>query len=598
MAFISAVPAELFSETFRKNALYRGTHQLTFRLADYAFCLGNYSEDLLKKSFAFLSDDSLIAFDTSPWACDKLLPAFFEAMRQAEDLDLDTIVKGLEGIKADYHCVLFFDNALYGFHSLVSNRPIFYSKGRRPVISNSLRSIQQALDAKISLRNLAEFLIPEYSNPTTTVWEGIARIRPGGMLTPSGSVEDFQFFRVDERVGKASPDELIRTMREKFENAVFKSLYGTNAVLLSGGIDSSSIVCTALQKTDSITGFSLVYDAQLKKCDEQKYVDAIVERYKLDVHKLAADDLVPFSRVIDDTDEPELWPYTVRNYALLDKIRSELAGAGGYINVIAGEGGDELLLGQIFSVFERFDNVSWQSGLRELLHYKNDPGEDFKRTVESEAGILSLLASGYYTTDECLAERVAFDIPGWITEDYVSEYGIRDVVKEYYPVFRAERGVTSRYSQYLFSKMAAAGQVECGGWHEDEILRFGLNAAYPFVDYELAEFVWSLPAQYLRYEAKEKWILREALKEYVPSVINERTDKTEATPMLDDGIAGHVDLLLSIDENSLVHRLGVIDCGKYREAVFTYLLGRKDLRVHLWATYTVEKWLERNAEYL
>ncbi len=596
MAFVSAIPLEEFNDKYLEDISYRGPKMVNITINDYVFTIGNYSENLLSKSYKRLNDNVFVAFDTTPWACENLLPNIYNAFHAIAKIPLNKMIEEISKLKADFHCILYYEGSVYVFHSLVSNRPVFYSYANAKLcVSNSLGSLRKLLGAKISIKNLSEFLIPEYSNPETTVWEGISRIRPGHMLTETGDTVVFQKFE-NGLLEKKSLSELVEQMREKFENAVARSMYAKNTILLSGGIDSSSIVCTALQKTSDIVGFSLVYNNQLKVCDEQKYVDAIVERYNLKVERLVADDLVPFSKVIDDTDEPELWPYTVRNYALLSAIKEKFGDSNPYINVIAGEGGDELLLGQVFSVLERFDNVSWESGISELLFYANDPGDDFKRTVESETKIISLLASGYYDTEECLEERVSIDIPNWLTGEYVSKYDVKQTIKKYYPKFTRSKGMTSRYSQYLFSKMAAAGQVECGGWHEDEILHFGLNASYPFVDYELAEFVWALPAQYLRYEAKEKWILREALKEYVPSVINDRTDKTEATPMLDDGIRKNVNLLYQINDESLVCKLGIVDSSKYRDSIYLYLLGRKDLRVHLWATYTVEKWLERNID--
>ena len=66
--------------------------------------------------------------------------------------------------------------------------------------------------------------------------------------------------------------------------------------------------------------------------------------------------------------------------------------------------------------------------------------------------------------------------------------------------------------------------------------------------------------------------------------------------MLDDGIRKNVNLLYQINDESLVCKLGIVDSSKYRDSIYLYLLGRKDLRVHLWATYTVEKWLERNID--
>lgn len=585
VAFVSILNKNYNEKKFLEECEKRGRYYTCISSKNYNIYIGNHSEALLRKMFCQASDKIAIAFDAQPWVYDEILLDLYERIRRAnENLTLQLIIDEIREIKADFHCVLLYEDKPYIFHSLISNRPFFYyCKGNTFIASSSLKSIQILTGERVDKQHLAEFIIPQYSNPNSTVWKNINRLKPG-YYASKFETKCFQEISFDDSIMKADVEELVVKLKNLFCNAVKRSLYGENIVLLSGGIDSSSIVCTAIQYMSNIKGYSLVYNSDLTVCDEQEYVDEIVKQYGLDVCRLVADEIVPLSKVIDDTDEPELWPYTIRNYALLNKIAQEL-NCDNYINVIAGEGGDELLLGQVFSLFDRFQELSWTEGISELL-YESD--------IKAKLEILKLLSDGYYDTEGCITERLEVDIPEWIKPSYIEQYNITHSIVEAYPTFKNTDRMTSKYSQYLFSKMGAAGQVECGGWHEDEILKFGLNAAYPFLDYELAEFVWSLPGYLLRYNAKEKWILRRALEEWVPKKIFDRTDKTEATPMLDKGIMENVDKMLQINENSYLSKLGIIDYKKYRDAVYQYMLGRVDLRVPLWATYSTEKWIERN----
>ena len=52
----------------------------------------------------------------------------------------------------------------------------------------------------------------------------------------------------------------------------------------------------------------------------------------------------------------------------------------------------------------------------------------------------------------------------------------------------------------------------------------------PFLYYKLVEFVFSLPTEMIYSQGKTKFILREAVKEKIPSLIYNRTDKIGFAP--------------------------------------------------------------------
>ena len=61
-------------------------------------------------------------------------------------------------------------------------------------------------------------------------------------------------------------------------------------------------------------------------------------------------------------------------------------------------------------------------------------------------------------------------------------------------------------------------------------MAFGRELRLPFLNYELAEFIFSLPAQYKIHEGFTKWILRKSMNEILPKSIVWRTNKIGYEP--------------------------------------------------------------------
>lgn len=119
------------------------------------------------------------------------------------------------------------------------------------------------------------------------------------------------------------------------------------------GITRSALTCayTSILGTASGRGYSLTYDHQLGPCDERRFVDDVEYATGISVHRLAGNRLLPLIASFPEGDEPEPWPYVSRNWALLHNIAVDAGRTP--TTVFAGEGGDELLLGQVFSVAAR-----------------------------------------------------------------------------------------------------------------------------------------------------------------------------------------------------------------------------------------------------
>ncbi|MGH3612271.1 MAG: asparagine synthase-related protein [Pseudonocardia sp.] len=162
----------------------------------------------------------------------------------------------------------------------------------------------------------------------------------------------------------ASTHELVTEFRNRFMRAVARCSEPTDALLLSGGIDSSALTCayTSILGTASGRGYSLTYDHQLGPCDERRFVDDVEHATGISVHRLAGNRLLPLIASFPEGDEPEPWPYASRNWALLHSIAADAGRTP--TTVFTGEGGDELLLGQVFSVAARMARGDTAGGTR------------------------------------------------------------------------------------------------------------------------------------------------------------------------------------------------------------------------------------------
>ena len=116
--------------------------------------------------------------------------------------------------------------------------------------------------------------------------------------------------------------------------------------MLSGGLDSSSIVCTAreiLLKNGGypLKTFSLIFD-KTPIADEQYFIENVLKKGFLESYFVDADNYSPISNL-----DPILWQTdkAIRAFNLYyDKLLSKLASGNGIRILIDGLGGDSTVL--------------------------------------------------------------------------------------------------------------------------------------------------------------------------------------------------------------------------------------------------------------
>lgn len=351
---------------------------------------------------------------------------------------------------------------------------------------------------------------------------------------------------------------------------------------MSGGIDSSALASGySILRPGMGRGYGIIYGPDLAGADERSYLDDIEQSTRINVHRIDGARYLPFEVPYPLQDEPEPWAYSARNWATLNRITDDYPNGA---TVIAGEGGDELLLGQIFAIADQMHRGEKGSAERDLATMP-DPAAAWR--------VLEHLLTGGYTSAGTRAMQALDDIAPWLSATYLEQHNVVARMAAVYPRIGTPGKMASVYSQHLYGETGAAGRVQCGGWHEDMGRRLGHRIVYPFFDPDLVAFVWGLPPHLIRSDGVEKVILRRAFPE-LPQSIAQRPDKADALTLLHAGLAKSRPTINALTNSSPLIDLGIVDPAAMRRGIDRYYGGDLRLGPSLWASYAVNDWLIHN----
>jgi len=316
--------------------------------------------------------------------------------------------------------------------------------------------------------------------------------------------------------------EAVEAFRSLFFDAVRIRLRSDVPVgsSLSGGIDSSSIVCTIhAQKLALGLGEQHTFSARFASAahDEGRFIDLVARRCGADRH--------------DTWVEPEAFEaaFAALQYHQEEPIAStspfaqwmvmRLAREHGTTVLLDGQGADELLggytqaLGMFFAHWLRTGRLDRAAGLL---------WESWRRygSLREPA-----LFGGYYLLPARVRDRLA--------ERYFGAGALLapEVHDRYAPAHAATIApFRDRLRNELVRWQQTTQLPEFLRYADRNSMAFGREVRLPFLDHRLVEFCFGLPPQWLMEGATTKAILRRAMDGIVPDAVLKRRDKLAYAP--------------------------------------------------------------------
>ena len=364
-------------------------------------------------------------------------------------------------------------------------------------------------------KTLVNYLVlglEEYNSET--FFENIVKLNAGHNLTvdlKSGETQMDRYYTIKPEVAEdsVSEEEMTNEFSKRLEQAIQLRLRSDVKVgtCLSGGLDSSSIAGIAskiLAREDK--KFSAVTASSLDPSkDEISYARAVAQNSNLDWHVIAPD-YEDFHKMLDEViylqEEPFGGPSVFMQYFVM-KIAKEAK----IVVLLDGQGSDEILLG-----YERY-YPSWilsQPVLKRLFAF----GKASRYSKLSWKQLLSYMI--YFTQPKLRIKHRLKSFP-FLKSDYKVLIDV-DIIAQ----LASAQGDTLELQKLELEKTQLPHLLK---FEDKNSMHFAIETRLPFLDYKLLEFVLGLPLKMKMNKGWTKFILRKAMRQYIPEEIAWRTNK-------------------------------------------------------------------------
>ncbi len=440
-------------------------------------------------------------------------------------------------------------------------KPLYYHAGPRVIaVASGTAAVFAApgVPRRVDELRIAAYLVPGLESRTATFYEGLVRLPPGHCLsvTPAGRVTPRPYWQPDatQELRLGSDTEYAERFRELFTDAVRCRLRAAApvAAALSGGLDSSSVVCVARAiRTAAGSGLLATYTARfptIPRCDEGAYVATVEAGGGLLPRHLNGDALDPLGDLESGPLRHEealqaggyYMHWALYRAAAADGIRVFLEGTGGDIVVSHGTGylgdlarrGRWLELGrEARRLSQAFERPAWRV-LRTAAVSVAPPS--------LRRGWRRLHRGGFFGPAPIRAEfarRIHLDEHLRATEPARLPRDVEGARGEHW------RQLTSPRLAGILETLAAASRV------------MGVDSRDPFLDRRLIEFCLALPASQKIRHGRTRVVARHALAALLPAEIRDRPGKAPIDLMLASALAVYgperLDRLMSEAADSL-----------------------------------------------
>jgi asparagine synthase (glutamine-hydrolysing) len=455
-----------------------------------------------------------------------------------------------------------------------------------------------AVRASLNLRAFPDYLANHSTFGEETLFEGVKRLPPGHTLVwRNGSIRIDRYWSLSfdpAGIDRRPERVLIDEYRERFRESVRLRLMADVplGMFLSGGIDSASI--TAMMSTlvtDPIKTFSVAFAE--REANELAYARLVADRYRTDHHEIVVTPEQFFAALptlVWHEDEPIAHPSSVA-LNFVSRLAAERVKV-----VLTGEGSDETLGG-----YGRYRYTVWNMALGRMA-------EGLTGSIGHRLGnaVIDALPRGSRWQNRL--RRTAMGRPATLDDLYFDNFAVfdrRGLNALLSPALRESLGSVNPYATaHELLRTTDAGSLlnkllyvdlftylhELLMKQDQMSMAASIESRVPFLDHPLVEFTATLPERLKVRGRTTKYILREAMRDYLPPEILSRSKMGFPVPIgrwFRDGYRRVVDEFV-LGERATSREL--FDTGYVRQLVNEHTSGHRDHAERLWALVNVEIW--------
>jgi asparagine synthase (glutamine-hydrolysing) len=367
-----------------------------------------------------------------------------------------------------------------------------------------------------------------------TLYAGIYKLPPGvvGICDANGIRTHKYWDLLESREwSDISLEEATTTVRSMLDGSVRDRLLSDVpvGVLLSGGLDSTTLVALLREQAKGLATFSVGYD-EYREFDERDEARRVAAHFGTDHHEVVVSEqtlLAGLPAMIHHQDEPLADPV-----ALPQHFVCGLARENGIKVVLGGEGADELFWG--YTNYQRI--LRHERWIRAIMRLPQ-PARRSLETLTPPLGPLTKareLFAGYAD-----GRPLPLHFPNGMSRQQRAIM-LRAPSKAHGWGWEPSNAADGNGHEDIFDQLAFDTQEHEFGLRLPELLlqrmdRFSMansvEARVPFLEPELVRFAYSLPPRYKLHEGLHKVVLKRAIADVVPEWVLNRPKQGFAAPV-------------------------------------------------------------------
>jgi asparagine synthase (glutamine-hydrolysing) len=479
-------------------------------------------------------------------------------------------------------------------------KPLYYFiDGPRLLFGSELKAIltDSSVPREIDAEALSTYLALGYIPAPMSIFRGVQKLPPGSWMTVERDAtgagirvrgpERYWSLRYEPNYALRDA-ECVERIREIIRDAVRIRMYSDVPLgaFLSGGLDSSTVVAHMAELSNApVETFSVGFDEV--SFDELRFAEKIARQFRTNHHtfRCTPDALEVLPTLVHHYDEPFADDSAMPTYYVSKMARQCVTVA------LSGDGGDE-----IFAGYTRYDDPMRRQQTQRVLP------EALRRSLfRLLADLYPVHARGWGILhrhslspfDSYLADLCIYHARQKL-ELFESQASLRANGN----VFKLGRELAGQAgSGDLLSKMQFVDQMLC--LPNDILVKVdrasmavSLESRAPLLDYRLAEFMATVPAE-LRYPRRtRKHLLKKAVAGKLPEEIIHRGKMGFAVPLkhwFRKPLAGFArEVLLS----QKARERGLFRADRVRSLVEEHARGPRDFSPKIWALLFFELWCQ------
>ena len=482
------------------------------------------------------------------------------------------------------------DRSLVLARDPIGVRALYYSVTEDQVTwSTLLEPLVELAETKFPLEE--EYLagwLSFFPEAHLTPYAGIHSVPPASSVRiQPGRIATTKYWEFEPgNIRHASDNEHEEQFRAVFRQAVRRRLRSDSPVLaeLSGGMDSSSIVCmadTILARgpTDSPALQTVsYYDDSEPAWDERPYFTLVEEQRgrvgcHIDLHSMAAYEFGTGSHRFQATPGPE-----GRMAPIAQRLRTHMSTRGNRI-ILSGIGGDEFT-GGVPTPLPELADLILQAQIGRLAH-------------QLKAWALAKRCPWFHLLWETLgsfAPPAIASVPKhrrpapWLTRRFVKRHadtlsGRKQRVKLFGPL--------PSFQANLSTLDAIRRQIGCAASSPE----MPCERRYPYLDRDFLEFLFSVPREQLTRPGMRRSLMRRALVGIVPDAVLNRRRKAFVARSPRITILNEWQSLVAMSREMASAALGIVDSRAFSQAMEEARCGNEVPIIPLLRTLEMESWL-------